>query len=131
MVGRLEAGGRIAAAALLALGSLAPLNGPLLAASVAPVADTSTACAVTVGTATTDPALAADAARAITVGYAATDCLPDAQLLAAAEARAAIPMASDTTTPIATPTAAESTPRSRPIAGAAVARIVPSSSSMK
>ncbi len=31
MVGRLEAGGRIAAAALLALGSLAPLNGPLLA----------------------------------------------------------------------------------------------------
>jgi hypothetical protein len=32
---------------------------------------------------------------------------------------------------IATPTAAESTPRSRPIAGAAVARIVPSRSSMK
>ena len=31
MVGRLEAGGRVAAAALLALGSLAPLEGPLLA----------------------------------------------------------------------------------------------------
>ena len=30
MVGRLEAGGRVAAAALLALGSLAPLEGPLL-----------------------------------------------------------------------------------------------------
>jgi hypothetical protein len=108
MVGRLQAGGRVAAAALLALGSMAPLNGPLPAASVAPLADTSAACAVTVGTATTDPTLAADAVRAMAVGYAATDCLPDASLLAAAEARAAIPMGSSTTTAAATPTAASS-----------------------
>jgi len=47
---------------------------------------------LTVGTATTDPALANDAARAIAVGYAVTDCMPDAELLAAAEARALIPM---------------------------------------
>ena len=98
MVGALQASGRIAAAALLAFGSLAPLEGPLLPAraAVTPMADTSIACAPTVGTATTDPALAADAARAIAVGYSTTDCLPDASLLAAAEARAAIPMDSGT-----------------------------------
>src|SRR6185436_7719419 len=75
MVGRLEAGGRVAAAALLALGSLAPLEGPLVAVppAVASVADASTACAMTVGTASTDPAFAADAARALAVGYATTD----------------------------------------------------------
>ena len=94
MVGGLEAGRRVAAAALLALGSMAPHNGPLLAApaQIAPVADTGVACPLTVGTATTDPALANDAARAIAVGYAVTDCMPDAELLAAAEARALIPM---------------------------------------
>src|SRR6185436_3651174 len=82
------------------LGSLAPLEGPLVAVppAVASVADASTACAMTVGTASTDPAFAADAARALAVGYATTDCMPDAQLLAAAEARAAIPMGSDTPT---------------------------------
>ena len=72
MVGGLEAGRRVAAAALLALGSMVPHNGPLLAApaQIAPVADTGVACPLTVGTATTDPALANDAARAIAVGYA-------------------------------------------------------------
>ena len=94
MVGGLEAGRRVAAAALLALGSMVPHDGPLLAApaQIAPVADTGVACPLTVGTATTDPALANDAARAIAVGYAVTDCMPDAELLAAAEARALIPM---------------------------------------
>ena len=94
MVGGLEAGRRVAAAALLAFGSMAPHNGPLLAApaQIAPVADTGLACPLTVGTATTDPALANDAARAIAVGYAVTDCMPDAELLAAAEARALIAM---------------------------------------
>ncbi len=94
MVGGLEAGRRVAAAALLALGSMVPHDGPLLTApaQIAPVADTGVACPLTVGTATTDPALANDAARAIAVGYAVTDCMPDAGLLAAAEARALIPM---------------------------------------
>ncbi len=94
MVGGLEAGRRVAAAALLAFGSMAPHHGPLLAApaQIAPVADTGVACPLTVGTATTDPALSNDAARAIAVGYAITDCMPDAELLAAAEARALIPM---------------------------------------
>jgi glycosyl hydrolase family 16 len=94
MVGGLEAGRRVAAAALLALGSMVPHDGPLLTAParIAPVADTGVACPVTVGTATTDPALANDAARAIAFGYALTDCMPNAELLAAAEARALIPM---------------------------------------
>ena len=94
MVGGLEAGRRVAAAALLALGSMVPHDGPLLAApaQIAPVADTGVARPLTVGTATTDPALANDAARAIAVGFAVTDCMPDAELLAAAEARALIPM---------------------------------------
>ena len=94
MVGGLEAGRRVAAAALLAFGSMAPHNGPLLAApaQIAPVADTGVTCPLTVGTATTDPALSNDAARAIAVGYAVADCMPDADLLAAAEARALIPV---------------------------------------
>jgi hypothetical protein len=100
MVGGLEAGRRLAAAALLALGSVVPHNSTLLAArgQIAPVADSGIACPLTVGTATTDPALANDAARAIAVGYAITDCMPDAQLLAAAEARALIPMGAPTAT---------------------------------
>ena len=103
MVGGLEAGRRVAAAALLALGSVVPHDGPLLAApaQIAPVADAGVACAMTVGTATTDPALANDAARAIAVGYAVTDCMPDAQLLAAAEARALIPMGTPAATSMA------------------------------
>src|SRR5919107_827690 len=102
MVGGLEALRRVAAVGLLALGSVVPHDGPFLPAptDVTPVADTSLACLLTVGTATTDPALATSAARAIAVGYAATDCMPDEQLLAAAEARAAIPM--DTATPTGT-----------------------------
>ena len=103
MIGGLAAARRVAAVALLALGSTAPLNAPVRTATIAPVADTSTACAVTVGTATTDPTLAADAARAIAVGYTPTDCLPDVQLLAAAEARAAIPMGSTTTPTTSSP----------------------------
>jgi hypothetical protein len=104
MVGGLEALRRVAAVGLLALGSVVPHNGPLLTAptDVTPVADTSLACLLTVGTATTDPALATSAARAIAVGYAATDCMPDEQLLAAAEARAAIPMDTGTPTQSAT-----------------------------
>ena len=70
MVGGLEALRRVAAVGLLALGSVVPHNGPLLTAptDVTPVADTSLACLLTVGTATTDPALATSAARAIAVG---------------------------------------------------------------
>ncbi|MDT0349934.1 glycoside hydrolase family 16 protein [Pseudonocardia charpentierae] len=104
MVGGLEALRRVAAVGLLALGSVVPHNGPFLTAppDVTPVADTSLACLLTVGTATTDPALATSAARAIAVGYAATDCMPDEQLLAAAEARAAIPMDTGTPTESAT-----------------------------
>ncbi len=100
MVGGLKAGQRVAAAALLALGSVVPHNGPLVTAParIAPVADAGVACPMTVGTATTDPALANDAARAIAVGYTVTDCMPDAQLLAAAEARALIPMGTPTAT---------------------------------
>ncbi len=100
MVGGLEAGRRVAAAALLALGSMVPHDGPLLAApaQIAPVADTGVACPLTVGTATTDPALANDAARAIAVGYTVTDCMPGAELLAAAEARALLPMGTPTAT---------------------------------
>ena len=104
MVGGLEAGRRVAAAALLALGSMVPHDGPLVTApaQIAPVADTGVACPLTVGTATTDPALANDAARAIAVGYAVTDCMPDAELLAAAEARALIPMGTPAATGRAT-----------------------------
>src|SRR3954447_24289084 len=104
MVGGLEALRRVAAVGLRALGSVVPHNGPFLPAptDVTPVADTSLACLLTVGTATTDPALATSAARAIAVGYAATDCMPDEQLLAAAEARAAIPMDTGTPTQSAT-----------------------------
>src|SRR4051794_31626750 len=104
MVGGLEALRRVAAVGLLALGSVVPHDGPFLTAptDVPPVADTSLACLLTVGTATTDPALATSAARAIAVGYAATDCMPDEQLLAAAEARAAIPMDTGTPTQSAT-----------------------------
>jgi len=104
MVGGLEALRRVAAVGLLALGSVVPHDGPFLTAptDVTPVADTSLACLLTVGTATTDPALATSAARAIAVGYAATDCMPDEQLLAAAEARAAIPMDTGTPTQSAT-----------------------------
>ena len=93
MVGGLEACRRVAAVAVLAVSSIVPLGGPArTVAAPAPVADVVTSCSVTVGTATTDPALAADAARALTAGYAVTDCMPDASLLAAAEARAAIPL---------------------------------------
>src|SRR4051794_31262660 len=104
MVGGLEALRRVAAVGLLALGSVVPHDGPFLTAptDVPPVADTSLACLLTVGTATTDPALATSAARAIAVSYAATDCMPDEQLLAAAEARAAIPMDTGTPTQSAT-----------------------------
>ena len=104
MVGGLEALRRVAAVGLLALGSVVPHDGPFLTAptDLTPVADTSLACLLTVGTATTDPALATSAARAIAVGYAATDCMPDEQLLAAAEARAAIPMDTGTPTQSAT-----------------------------
>src|SRR4051794_10416473 len=72
MVGGLEAGRRVAAAALLAFGILPPLDGPLLSPppAVVPVADAALACAMTVGTASTDPVLATDAARAVAVGYA-------------------------------------------------------------
>jgi hypothetical protein len=91
MVGRRTACGRVAAAvALLAVNGIMPGQGPLTASAPRPVADTATACSVTVGTATTDPARAPDAARALAAGFAATDCMPDASLLAAAEARAAI-----------------------------------------
>ena len=53
MVGGLEALRRVAAVGLLALGSVVPHNGPLLTAptDVTPVADTSLACLLTVGTA--------------------------------------------------------------------------------
>jgi hypothetical protein len=91
MVGGLEACGRVAAVALLAVSSVVP-HGDSAAAvpEPAPLADVVTACSVTVGTATTDPALATDAARALAAGYAVTDCVPSADLLAAAEARAAL-----------------------------------------
>jgi Glycosyl hydrolases family 16 len=96
MVGGLEACRRVAAVAVLAVSSVVPLGGPITtAAAPAPVADVVTSCSVTVGTATTDPVRAADAARALAAGYAATDCMPDASLLAAAEARATISLPGD------------------------------------
>ena len=92
MVGGREAWGRVSAAvALLAVNGLVPFEGPTTATGTVAMADTaSTTCAVTVGTATTEPALVADAARAVAAGFATTDCMPDAAMLAAAEARATI-----------------------------------------
>jgi hypothetical protein len=96
MIGGLEVGRRVpaaVAAALLAMATVVPLSDPVTAtANPVTVADPSSACPVTVGTATTDPALATDAARALAAGYATTDCMPNAELLAAAEARAALPL---------------------------------------
>jgi hypothetical protein len=98
MVGGLTACGRVAAAVtLLAVNGIIPEQGPLTATAPTPVADTATTCSVTVGTATTDSALAPDAARALAAGFAATDCMPDASLLAAAEARAAMALGGTST----------------------------------
>src|SRR5690349_18179617 len=90
----LKGGASVAAAlALLAVNGIVPAQGAVTVAvhPPTPVADAAPAC-VTVGTASTDPARAAEAARAVTAGFPVTDCLPDADLLAAAEARAALPL---------------------------------------
>jgi hypothetical protein len=122
MVVRLEACRRVAAVALLAAGCVLPHEElPVTKVNATTVADATAACPVTVGTATTEPALAADAARALAVGYTATDCMPDASLLAAAEARAALPL--DTATASAVPTTTADAPTAGSTGSATVAAV--------
>ena len=122
MVVRLEACRRVAAVALLAAGCVVPHEElPVTTLNATTVADATAACLVTVGTATTEPALAADAARALAVGYTATDCMPDATLLAAAEARAALPL--ETATAEAVPTATAEAPATGSVGTATVAAV--------
>jgi hypothetical protein len=102
MVVRLPAYRHVAAAALLAVSSLVP-NQDLRAVGVvesAPAAD-ATSCAVTVGTATTDPTLASAAASALAAGYALTDCWPDAATSDGTDGSATSPSTESTTDPAA------------------------------